>query len=72
MRSSLSFDADEVYSNSQLMADDERTIWLFLPTIFHVLCDNVDGLLGDNGEEAHEVDVLQVLHYVGLSQEGFH
>lgn len=45
---------------------------LFLPTIFHVLCDNVDGLLGDNGEEAHEVHVLQVLHHVGLSQEGFH
>lgn len=72
MRSSLSFDADNVYANSQLKADHERAIWLFLPTIFHVLCDNVDGLLGDNGEEAHEVHVLQVLHHVGLSQEGFH
>lgn len=72
MRSSPSFDADKVYVNSQLKADDERSIWLLLPTIFHVLCDDVDGLLGDNGEEAHEVRVLQVLHHVGLSQEGFH
>lgn len=45
---------------------------MFLPTILHVLCDNVDWLLGDNGEEADEVRVLQVLHHVGLSQECFH
>lgn len=42
------------------------------PTIFHVLRDNEDRLLGNHSEEADEVHVLQVLHHVGLSQERFH
>lgn len=45
---------------------------MVLPTIFHVLCDYVDWLLGNHGEEADEARVLQVLHHVGLSQERFH
>ena len=44
----------------------------FLPTIFHVLCDNIDWLLGNNGKEADEAWMLQVLHHVGLCQEGLH
>lgn len=42
------------------------------PTVFHVFGDNVDRLLGNHGEEADEVHVLQVLHHVGLGQERFH
>lgn len=61
-----------VKPNSELGAEDDSERWSFLPTIFHVLCDNVDWLLGNNGEEADEAHVLQVLHHVGLSQEGFH
>ncbi len=48
------------------------TCRLFLPTIFHVLCHNVDWLLRNNGEEADEPRMLQVLHHVCLCQEGFH
>lgn len=30
----------------------------FPPTIFHVLCDNVDWLLGNNSEEADKTRML--------------
>lgn len=43
-----------------------------LPTVFHVLCDNIDWLLGNNSEEADKAYMLQVLHHVGLGQESFH
>ena len=51
---------------------DNWSFLLFLPTILHVLRDNIDWLLRDNGEEADETWMLQVLHHVGLCQEGFH
>lgn len=38
-------------------------------TVLHELGDDVDGLLRDHGKEAHEPQVLQVLHQVSLGQE---
>jgi hypothetical protein len=40
------------------------------PTILHVFCDNVDGLLSNHSIEPDQPLVLQLLHEVGLSQEG--
>lgn len=39
-------------------------------TIDHELGDNEDGLLGDHGVEPHQSFMLQLLHQVGLLQEG--
>lgn len=78
-RLSFSFDAfSSVFWNSLLIVGvisempQAVTHTAFLPTIFHVLCDDIDWLLGDDSEEADEACVLQVLHHVGLCQEGFH
>lgn len=55
-----------------LLAKRRRQGHTSAPTVFHVLGDDVDGLLGDDGEEADQAGMLQVLHHVGLSQEGLH
>lgn len=39
-------------------------------TLLHVLGDDVDGLLRHHGVQPHQPRVLQVLHEVGLCQEG--
>lgn len=39
-------------------------------TLLHVLRDDVDGLFRHHGVEPHQPRVLQVLHEVGLRQEG--
>lgn len=40
------------------------------PTILHVFRDDVDGLLGDHRVEPDQPLMLQLLHEVGLGQEG--
>lgn len=40
------------------------------PTVLHVFGDDVDGLLGDHRVEPDQPLVLQLLHEVGLGQEG--
>lgn len=40
------------------------------PTILHVFSDDVDGLLGDHCIQPDQPLVLQLLHEVGLGQEG--
>lgn len=39
-------------------------------TIGHVLCHDVDGLLGDHGLQPDQFVVLELLHQVCLCQEG--
>lgn len=41
-----------------------------MPTVLHVFRDDVDGLLGDHRVEPDQPLVLQLLHEVGLCQEG--
>lgn len=55
-----------------LLAKRRRPGHISAPTVLHVLGDDVDGLLGDDGEEADQAGMLQVLHHVGLGQEGLH
>lgn len=77
-KSSFSFDAFSDIWNFifmfpfALLVKWTRLWHIFLPTIFHVLCNNIDWLLCNNSEEADETWMLQVLHHVGLCQEGFH
>lgn len=41
-----------------------------MPTVLHVFRDDIDGLLGDHRIEPDQPLVLQLLHEVGLGQEG--
>lgn len=40
------------------------------PTFAHELGHDVDGLLGDHGVQRHQLVVPQLLHDLGLLQEG--
>lgn len=42
------------------------------PTIFHILCNNVDRFLCNHSKQTDEARMLQVLHHVGLCQKGLH
>lgn len=39
-------------------------------TVFHVFCDDIDGLLGDHRVQPDQPLVLQLLHEIGFCQEG--
>lgn len=55
-------------SQSPKLGDDCRHLLGF--TFAHVLCDDVNRLLGDHGIELHQLVVPEFLHDLSLLQEG--
>lgn len=49
---------------------DVKVSDLTAPTLSHVLCDNVDGLLRDHGVQLNQLLVSQFLHDLSFLQEG--